>query len=676
MTIKEKPKEYSHIEELVVEGKHAIAIQLINKFKEKGEYNLRDYLLYNLLECEILFQQGLWEDMFKLAEETYKESLELGDDFIAIDALFEMAEALIWLGEPIKYEHIIKQGNDLLKIKNQKHSLEYKQREAKLFYIEGFFCAWIKNDADQAMKNLEQSITLFESLKDKVGLTKSLLISSFVFGTLKGEADNAIKLTERSLALSEECNSKYLVGFSLLMMGVNYAFFKGDYDHSIKFFEQGLIKFKELNNKYNIAVTFSYIGSVYMSKGDLGKALEYAELGLALAKEVNNKLRIAENFVILASIYSFKGEIDSCIRFYEQSLKIFKDIDSKVGMATVFNNLAGVNRIIGDVERALECIESSIKLNNEIGNSWAVANNYDYLIQILIDKGDVSRAQKEIEKLEQLKNQINNEQINLLYLFDKALVLKISSRIRDRGKAEEILKQIIEDERVEYGITVEVLFNLCELLLTELSMTNELKVLEEINSYTAQLLDIAEKSNSFILFAEIYFLKAKLALLTLDVKNARRFLTQAQKIAERFTLNQLAAKIKLEHNNLREQLSMWEKIKKTDISLAERIKLTGVDTQMKQILRESTIISTQITKEKIKVHRERKVCLVCKGEILGYTYICQCDAVYCQNCAQALTDLENVCWVCNAPIDTSKPTKPYKEEKMEETDTTKYKFKK
>ena len=36
--------------------------------------------------------------------------------------------------------------------------------------------------------------------------------------------------------------------------------------------------------------------------------------------------------------------------------------------------------------------------------------------------------------------------------------------------------------------------------------------------------------------------------------------------------------------------------------------------------------------------------------------------MYCENCAQALTDLENICWSCNAPIDPSKPIKPYEKE--------------
>ncbi|MFX1574383.1 MAG: hypothetical protein ACFFB0_16710, partial [Promethearchaeota archaeon] len=68
--------------------------------------------------------------------------------------------------------------------------------------------------------------------------------------------------------------------------------------------------------------------------------------------------------------------------------------------------------------------------------------------------------------------------------------------------------------------------------------------------------------------------------------------------------------------------------------------------------------------EEVSIHKERKVCLVCRGEVLGYMYICKCDTIYCENCARALTNLENACWVCNAPLDLSKPIKPYEEEKI------------
>ena len=72
-----------------------------------------------------------------------------------------------------------------------------------------------------------------------------------------------------------------------------------------------------------------------------------------------------------------------------------------------------------------------------------------------------------------------------------------------------------------------------------------------------------------------------------------------------------------------------------------------------------------ITEEEVIYHKEQEICLVCKGSTSRLTYICpDCKTLYCIKCSEALTDLENACWVCNTPIDPSKPSKPY--EKGEE----------
>jgi len=73
-----------------------------------------------------------------------------------------------------------------------------------------------------------------------------------------------------------------------------------------------------------------------------------------------------------------------------------------------------------------------------------------------------------------------------------------------------------------------------------------------------------------------------------------------------------------------------------------------------------------ITEDEITFHKEKKICLVCKAKALKFTYICpECEALYCMNCAQALTNLENTCWVCETIIDDTKPSKPYMKDKLE-----------
>jgi len=146
----EKPKEYFHTKQLIDEGKHDEALQLIDKFKERGEATPNEVLLYNLLKCEILYQQGLWEDLVKFAEQTYQDSLELGNNPLSVDALLKIAEALTWLGDSARVEGIIKQAEELLKTQTQELIMEYKQREADIYTVKGWFNTWIKSDADKA----------------------------------------------------------------------------------------------------------------------------------------------------------------------------------------------------------------------------------------------------------------------------------------------------------------------------------------------------------------------------------------------------------------------------------------------------------------------------------------------------------------------------------------------
>jgi len=67
---------------------------------------------------------------------------------------------------------------------------------------------------------------------------------------------------------------------------------------------------------------------------------------------------------------------------------------------------------------------------------------------------------------------------------------------------------------------------------------------------------------------------------------------------------------------------------------------------------------TNININDAKMYREKGLCLVCKKSISRLTYICpKCDALYCIKCSNALTNLENMCWVCETPFDESKPVK-------------------
>ena len=76
-----------------------------------------------------------------------------------------------------------------------------------------------------------------------------------------------------------------------------------------------------------------------------------------------------------------------------------------------------------------------------------------------------------------------------------------------------------------------------------------------------------------------------------------------------------------------------------------------------------------ITEEEISYYKEKKICLVCKGDVARLNYICpKCSTLYCTNCSEQLSDLENMCWVCDEPFDEARPTRPYERKKPPDED--------
>jgi len=500
-------KELTKAKKLIDECKFDDADQLLRNFEEKGGHTPYDIVFCHLLKCELLLWRSSYEDAVKLAEQTYKESLGLGKNLLSVDILLIMANALVWIGPLDKLNDIINQGEELLKTLPHELSADYKQREAYIAFLKGWFYTQ-KKDADPALKHFEHSISLREELGIKQEIAYSLVGIMWVNALLKIDYDGALNYAEQSMAIAENSGNKWCIGYCLN--------------------------------------------------------------GMAL-------------------VHLLKGELNRSIMFYEQSFTIFNDLNNKFMVAFILNIMGEIFREKGELERALECLEQAMALNRELGKLKRLTNNHDYFIQILIEKGDYKRAQQALRDMEQLNNQLKDKTINIAYLLDKALLLKTSPRAHNRVEAEELLKQILEDEDLEFELNLKALTNLCELLLTELRMTNDMEVLEEINPLIDRLLEIAEKSHSYSILCETHLLQAKLSLLTFDIKKAKRFLTQAQQIAGRFGLNLIAMKISNEHDELLKQLKVWESLRESNAPVNERIELARLNDQVEIMLRKHVV---------------------------------------------------------------------------------------
>jgi tetratricopeptide (TPR) repeat protein len=515
-----------------------------------------------------------------------------------------------------------------------------------------------------AEQTSEESLKLGKNLQS-VDCFFFMAYSLVRLGMLDEALDVIIQGEELLKNLTQALSSKRMEREASIALVKGYVYeHKVEIDLGLKYFKQCVELGEKTDLKKLIALALRSIAYIYgEKKGELDLALDYIKKGVAVAKQSKNKFTIAHCLNNLGIIFTATGEWERALKTYEECLVIYEMLDNKVRLSTVLSNMASIYEVFSDdINQAAKYIEKSFSTFTTDEYQLFEAERLLNTIRIVLKKGDREQAKKYFELLEQMNSQVEEKEVEICYRLGKALLLKNQLRFRDMVRAEKILKKLIGEGVFLFSLTHLALVNLCDILLYEFRLTGNLEILNELEPLITHLLNIAEKIQSHQIQAETYLFQAKLALLSFDVKKSRRFLTQAQQIAERHNLNKLALEISSEHKNLIDHLELWEQLEDSDAPMSERFKLAQINDQMERMQRSLVTVKTQIIEDKVAIHKEKKICLVCRGEVLRFSYICDCGAFYCESCARAVTDLENVCWACEVPIDYSKPVKPFKDE--------------
>ena len=509
--------------------------------------------LIELTRAEQLFNVGKLDEALELLNDNSKfEGLDLQQI-----TYFQFLKGLILMYQN-NSEDIIKLGEDMLK-EGQKLNENLHSFDGLFFILIGLCIA---NKFDEAFHKIEKAEVLLGLIHN---VSKNVLV-------------------RREVRLS--------------VLKAYISFYLGNIDLAEKCLEGPLGSEKELDNAFEIVWANIIMADIMIRirrRSDI--AIKYFKKAMSLAKEINfNHYWIGLCYIGLGVIYSYNCEYDLSFKQYRESLTIYKEINNKWFIANLLNNIGNLYCEKGEYELALKYLEESLILWEPY--PFLLEACLDSLIFVSLEKGDTERVQKYFHRLENMYNQKKDNHLELIYEYNKALILKSGSRIRDKAKAEELLKKITKKENIYSDIIISAYIHLCDLHLAEFRINNNSEVLDELNQNIDKLLSIAEKSHSYLVFCETFILQAKLALMYFNIKAARRFLTQAQKIAESYGIKRLAMKISYEHDKLIKELEMWEKLKHSRASMSERWRFAGLSEQMEDMVKKSMTSVPELLDEK------------------------------------------------------------------------------
>ena len=440
---------------------------------------------------------------------------------------------------------------------------------------------------------IEEALQLVEEIEKMKNLNseetlKTLFYKADIYIFL-WQLENALQFAEELHQKSQEMIKPFLSSSALFIKGrIFYLLEK--YDEFYKILEQYEILFKSIPRE-NSSIFQEKEAELFLLKGfgdwekrNLDLALYNFNKSITLFEQVDPNYHLISAILIgMGYIYRQKGELELALECSEKALSLTPDGTSfylLVKKAVIYRGIGMIYYEKGDLNRALEYDIIDLEIQKEIKHNRGMSRAYAFIIQVLITKKDFIQARNYLQQFKQVKEKYESREGYLEYQISNALVLKTSSRMRDRVEAETILKELIEEHLstayIPYATNI-ALITLCEWYFEEFRLSNQMDVLDDIRPLIKHLQKYAKLSNSYILLANTKLLQAKLALLEVSMVEARKLLTEAQKIAEEHGLQLLAGEISREHDHLLEELKLWESFKKTQASVAERLKLASID---------------------------------------------------------------------------------------------------
>jgi len=555
-----------------------------------------------------------------------------------------------------------------------------KEKIAQLNLIQKFGARMTRSIALTSLKKYDQAnkeISICEKILDQMDehekenkLVKDGVGQLFsVKGAVQisyGDLESALKSYHQSLKIFESLGNKKSMIYQLGYIGWIRRV-QGKLDQAIVYFHSQLKLAKEIADERRIALSMYNIAFNYFYKGDLNLAIKFAQDCLKIYEKLNDIKGIAGIFSVFGSIYRGKGEFEKSLEYYHRTLTIYKDLGIHKGVRHEYcyalRNIGFIHYYKNNIEKSIDCFREALEahkslcvMNNTLFDYDIVGANNLLLILSSIEINDFKQIEDSIEELARFASKW--PWTELFWKLGRGLNLKNKQRAKYRFQAQQLFEEIL-DVRFDFLLEFMIQVNLSDLLIEELKYSGSEEILKEIQTILNKISEFANKQRSITTLVELYSLQAKLALIEGNTELSKSLLTKALKIAKNKGLELLTKKLTLQQNELLNQLEEWKASFINNTKLQERIELLNlkdfVSKSINEVLEKKFM--PQITEEKITIHKEKKSCLVCKGEVERFNvYICpKCDTIYCENCARTLTNLENACWVCNTPFDTLKP---------------------
>ncbi len=352
---------------------------------------------------------------------------------------------------------------------------------------------------------LNEAITLASIYSDDIVLAKAYLN----LGKVKideGNYDEAMVYLKRAYSAKNHDNDEVGKGLCLYYMGVTQRE-QSKFDVAIKYYEKSQKVFQITQNRRYESYPIYDMGIIHQHWGDLKQAEKSFESCATLYKEIAYPSGESGALLNLGIIYSMRNEHDRSLAILNKALTIVKKNREDIAISYTFFAMGATYYRMNNYKQAIQYFRQSLELMKKIEMTKYYGYIFSYLSCIYVDLNKTTQAIKtaysHVKNMKQIKTDVENGRTYLGVATALSKSPQLSQISKKRLSVIAAYTNIIEEEKKESAQTY---FQIA------------IKTAEEAN-YPNTLIP------SLFLYAEYLVKKG-------DKKEAKKYISKAQKKAE------------------------------------------------------------------------------------------------------------------------------------------------
>ncbi|RMG30151.1 MAG: hypothetical protein D6732_16635 [Methanobacteriota archaeon] len=317
---------------------------------------------------------------------------------------------------------------------------------------------------------------------------------------------------------------------------------------------------------------------IKMIKGEFQEALAAAEKSVELSEARRDYIiNLKDRILQLGDLWK-QGKFKECYEIMMLTKeKIREGVDFDVtqeAVAKSYETLGILNYNQGLFDEAIANLTKSLETVKRYGLKVDTCNILFYLSLSYVEQENSAKVEETKKILAENLNSHNCENASSINLkLIEAMEARRKPTWKEKAKAEERFEEIIAEKSLPFDLHVFTLTHYCDLLLEQLQSVDNEEIFDKAKKITKEIYELAEAKESYNLLVNVLILKAKFAILDLDLETAYSLLDQADEIAKEKRM----AYHKLQIENLRSiitsELEEVEKKIRQNLTLKERLDL-------------------------------------------------------------------------------------------------------